>query len=183
MTFCCQKCKKNCQNCAQQGRVIRPGNVQKKIIFLQGVIQTETQKRVVVKRTPFEACNCELVVLMTNTYNNTRWPLYDDDLISMNADKDFSLEIFLHCCVPNSKERPVRQEYELWSIVDTLPLFESINIGKLRYLINRVVVYQNGQISGMTFGRSFLADWEALCTTIRLDKIRHRSEETMSNIT
>ena len=107
--------------------------------------------------------------------------MYDDDLISMNADKDFSLEIFLHCCVPNSKERPVRQEYELWSIVDTLSLFESINIGKLRYLINRVVVYQNGQISGMTFGRFFLADWEALCTSLRLDKIRHRSEETMSN--
>ena len=111
--------------------MIRPGNVQKKIVFLQGVIQKETQKRVLVKRTPLEACNCELVVLMTNTYNNTRWPLYDDDLISMNADKDFSLEIFLHCCVPNSKERPVRQEYELWSIVDTLPLFESINIGKI----------------------------------------------------
>ena len=28
----------------------------------------------------------------------------------------------------------------------------------------------------------FLTDWEALCTTLRLDNIRHRSEETMSNI-
>ena len=100
----------------------------------------------------------------------------------MNADKDFSLEIFLHCCVPNSKERPVRQEYELWSIVDTLSLFESINIGKLRYLINRVVVYQNGQISGMTFGRFFGGLGGTLYYS-KIGQIRHRSEETMSNIT
>ena len=28
----------------------------------------------------------------------------------------------------------------------------------------------------------FLADWEALCTAHRLNKIRNRSEETISNI-
>ena len=56
-------------------------------------------------------------------------------------------------------------------------------VGVLFTDLKSMVVYQNGQISGMTFGRSFLADWEALCTTLRLDKIRHRSEETMSNIT
>ena len=29
----------------------------------------------------------------------------------------------------------------------------------------------------------FLTDWEALCTALRMDNIRHRSKETMSNIT
>ena len=33
-----------------------------------------------------------------------------------------------------------------------------------------------------TFGRFFLTDWEALCTALRLGNIRHRSEETMSNM-
>ena len=80
--------------------MIRPGNVQKKIIFLQGVIQTETQKRVIVKRTPFEACNCELVVLMTNTYNNTIWPLYDDDLISMFNPKVSDTRVILEIEAP-----------------------------------------------------------------------------------
>ena len=33
-----------------------------------------------------------------------------------------------------------------------------------------------------SFGGSILTDWEALCTALRLDKITHRSDETMSNI-
>ena len=33
-----------------------------------------------------------------------------------------------------------------------------------------------------TLGRFFLTEWETLCTALRLDNIRQRSEETMSNI-
>ena len=128
MTFCCPKCKKKTAKIVHStGGVIRPGNVQKRKFFFR-VSSKQKQKHESLHKGLLLWPAILSLLCWWQILINTKWPLYDDDLISMNADKDFSLEIFLHCSVPNSKERPVRQEYELWSIVDTLSLFESINI-------------------------------------------------------